>query len=110
MSCVPRDVLTPREVAERTGFCYRTIPAEIRRDQQRLSRCATSTSSQTPTGRIASWLASRCQICPTTGRYLRVERLPPSAREDRRTVSVASLMLSRPGMRRTVAACPRRAS
>lgn len=60
--------------------------------------------------RIASWLASRCQICPTTGRYLRVERLPPSAREDRRTVSVASLMLSRPGMRRTLAACPRRAS
>jgi hypothetical protein len=46
----PRGVVTPREVAERTSFSSHTILGEIRRPGKPLSRCATSTSSQTPTG------------------------------------------------------------
>ena len=63
------------------GFSYHTIPAAIRRGDQRASEPVRDVDQLADScgARIASWLGGHCQICPTTGRYLRVERLPAAA-------------------------------
>ncbi len=85
MTDAARDVLTPKEVADRAGFSYHAILRAIRsgdlhafepvRGLDRLGDYYPDSYGV----QIASRLAGHRQICPSTGRDGRLERFRPAS-------------------------------